>query len=207
MNERAYLLKRSFKTISTPKRRSSNQKQTKNFCTKEYALSLIYSAIGNSLLISENRIPVERELLERMPSNTFVLLVIQSCDDNVLIDTSVGPYKNTDMITIEMVRRPTALDWLQSSQLWGSCMVGNISRSQLSRKSVPTIQPFAIASHKLLEWSYVHLTTCCTKAQYRCLLSTIAPRDPEAGEDMVRCSPIVDLSDLLQGQRSNPSII
>ena len=74
------------------------------------------------MLTRECRTPVERELLERMPPNTLEILAIQSCDDNALVNASISPSDDPDMVTIEMVMKPRALDsmgWIgfQSSQL------------------------------------------------------------------------------------------
>jgi len=58
----------------------------------------------------EDRTPVELELLKRMSPDTLEMLAIESCDDNALVNSSVSPSNDPNMVTIEMVRRPTALD-------------------------------------------------------------------------------------------------
>lgn len=78
--------------------------------------------MGVSLLTNENRTPVEREVLDRMPPIALEILAIQLCDDDGLIHSSVSPSDDPDIMAIREVKRPRALDLMgwngfQSSQL------------------------------------------------------------------------------------------
>jgi hypothetical protein len=76
----------------------------------------------HELLIRDDRTPVERELLERMPPNTLEWLAMQLCDDDALVSTDIKPSGDPSMARIEVVKRSRALDLMgctgfQSSQL------------------------------------------------------------------------------------------
>lgn len=57
-----------------------------------------------------------------MPPSTLEILTIQLCDDGALIDTSISPFNDPDMMVIREVRRPKAirlsgLEWVPESMV------------------------------------------------------------------------------------------